>query len=126
MVLTGQEAKAIRAGRMSLKGAFVTFYGNQLQLTNANIAPYQYAGELKDYDPTQTRGLLLHKREIKHLQGKLKVKGLTMVPISVYNKNGRLKLEFALAKGKKEFDKRETIKAREAKREMGRAKKAGR
>ncbi|HHX58937.1 MAG TPA: SsrA-binding protein SmpB [Candidatus Moranbacteria bacterium] len=123
LVLFGHEVKSIRAGRMSLKGAFVTFHKNELFLTNASIPLYSYAGKIENYDPTRPRKLLIHRAEAKSLRGKIEVKGLTMVPISVYNKRGRLKLEFALAKGKKQFDKRETIKKREAERDMGRAMK---
>ncbi len=124
LVLSGQEVKSIKAGRMSLKGAFVTFHQGELYLINANVPPYVFAGKVENYDPTRSRKLLLHRAEIKSLRGKTEVKGLTMVPISVYNKKGKLKLEFALAKGKREFDKRETIKRREANRNMGRMMKA--
>ncbi len=124
LVLSGQEVKSIKAGRMSLKEAFVTFHQGELYLINANVPPYVFAGKVENYDPTRSRKLLLHRAEIKSLLGKTEVKGLTMVPISVYNKKGKLKLEFALVKGKREFDKRETIKRREADRNMGRMMKA--
>lgn len=123
LVLKGQEVKSVREGRMSLKGSFVTLHNGELYLTNANIPVYQYAGKIDDYDSSGSRKLLLKKNEIKSLQGKLKIKGLTMVPLSVYNKKSRIKLEFALAKGKREIDKRETIKKRESDKKMERAMK---
>lgn len=124
LVLFGHEVKSIKAGRMSLKGSFVTFHKNELFLTNASVPLYAYASVVENYDPTRSRKLLVHRSEIKNLRGKIEVKGLTMVPISVYNKKSSLKLEFALAKGKKQFDKRQTIKKREDEREMGRAMRA--
>ena len=89
-------------------------------MTNANIPPYKFAGNPKDYEPTASRKLLLHKKEIKYLLGKSKTEGLTMVPLSLYTTRNRIKLEFALAKGKKKFDKRETLKKQTAQREMDR------
>ncbi len=113
LVLKGHEVKSIRDGRMSLKGAFVTIHQEELYLTNANIPLYKHAGKIEDYESSASRKLLLRKREIKRLLGKRQVEGLTLVPLSVYNKSGKIKLEFALAKGKREIDKRQTIKKRE-------------
>jgi SsrA-binding protein len=120
LVLTGQEVKSIKMGHISLKESFVTAKGMELYLTNAHITPYKHAGEMKNYEPTQPRKLLLRKSEIKHLLGKVKIQGLTLVPIRVYTKRRLLKLEFAVGKGKKKYDKRETISKREAERNMQR------
>lgn len=118
--LTGQEVKSVKTGHISLKGSFVTVKGNELFLTNANIPLYKFAGEIKNYDPTRSRKLLLKKSEIKSLIGKSRVEGLTLVPIRVYTKKRFVKLEFGVGKGKKEFDKRATIAKREAKRKIER------
>jgi SsrA-binding protein len=120
LVLAGQEVKSVKTGHISLKGSFVTIRGSELFLTNANIPFYKHAGEMKNYDPTQPRKLLLKKSEIKSLIGKARVHGLTLVPLRVYTKKRYIKLEFGVGKGKKEFDKRETIGKREAKRKIER------
>lgn len=121
LVLTGPEVKSVRAGQISLKGAFVTFHNDNAYLTGANISRYQPAGKQPEYEPERSRRLVLHKREIRYLQGKSQEKGLTIIPLSVYTKHRFLKLEIAVAKGKKEFDKRETIKKRDTEKEMRRA-----
>lgn len=121
LVLTGPEVKSVRAGQISLKGAFVTFHNDNAYLTGANISRYQPAGKQPEYEPERSRRLVLHKREIRYLQGKSQVVGLTIIPLSVYTKHRFLKLEIAVAKGKKEFDKRETIKKRDTEKEMRRA-----
>lgn len=118
LVLTGQEVKSVKNGHLSLKGAYVTFHNGDAYLTNAHITKYKQAGEIADYDPTQSRRLLLRKKEIRYLQGKLEEKGLTIVPLSVYTKKRFVKMEIALAKGKKQHDKREAIKKRDTQREM--------
>lgn len=118
--LLGHEVKSAKMGRISLKGSFVTAHGNELFLTNANIPLYVHAGNVKSYDPTRSRKLLLKRREIASLIGKTGVAGLTLVPIKVYTKKRLIKLEFAVGKGKKEFDKREKIKKREDERKMRR------
>lgn len=115
LVLKGYEVKSIKTGRISIKGAFVTIRGEELYLTNANIPLYQHAGKINDYEPTASRKLIMHKKEIKQLIGKARTEGLTLVPLSVYNKRRLIKLEFAIAKGKKKRDKREDIKKREDK-----------
>lgn len=120
LVLTGQEVKSIRNGGAKLSGAYVTFHKGEPVLTNANIAKYKFAGSLTDYDPEAPRKLLLKESEIKHLFGKSKEKGLTIVPISLYTAGSKIKLEIGVAKGKKQFDKRRTIKERELKREIER------
>ena len=118
--LHGYEVKSIKSGRASLRGAFVIIRAEETYLTNANITPYQAANMPKDYDPGRTRKLLLHKKEIKELIGKSAIKGLTLAPLRLYNKKGKIKLEFALVRGKKKYDKRESIKKRDTEREMGR------
>jgi len=114
LVLAGYEVKSVKLGHISLKESFVTIKGSELFLTNAHVSPYKQAGEIRNYDPTQPRKLLLKKSEIKHLTGKVRVTGLTLVPIRVYTKKRLIKLEFGLGKGKKKFDKREDIAKREA------------
>jgi SsrA-binding protein len=118
--LLGVEVKSVRAGQMSLEGAFVIVRGGEVFLVNANIPPFQPANTPPDYDPLRNRKLLLTKKEIAELAGSEKNKSLTIVPISVYNKNRKIKLEIALVKGKKKFDKRETIKKRDTDREIRR------
>lgn len=113
LVLTGQEVKSVRAKTVSLKGSYVTFKKNELYLINAHISPYKHAGNLKKYEPTRSRKILLKNQEIKSLIGKLKQKGLTLVPISLYSRNRRIKLEFGIGRGKKKYDKRQDIKKRE-------------
>lgn len=121
LILSGPEVKSIKTGHISLRGSFVTLKGEELFLTNANIPLYKFAGNLKNYDPVRPRKLLVKKSEIKSLIGKVKASGLTLVPISVYTKKRFIKLEFALAKGKKKFDKRQDIAKKEAKRKAERA-----
>ncbi|HLD34673.1 MAG TPA: SsrA-binding protein SmpB [Patescibacteria group bacterium] len=118
--LSGPEVKSVKDGQMSLKGAFVTFHGGDAYLFNAHISPYKQAGTKISYDPTQSRRLLLHQKEIRYLQGKLEEKGLTIVPLRVYTRNRFIKVEIALGKGKQQFDKRESIKKRDTAREMKR------
>lgn len=113
LVLKGYEVKSAKTGHVSLKGAFVTFNKNELYLTNAHINPYKQAGDIEGYNPTAPRKLLVKKSEIKKLLGKARSEGLTLVPISMYNKKGLIKLSFGLAKGKKRLDKRQTIQDRE-------------
>ena len=118
--LLGTEVKSVRGGQMSLEGAFVIIRGGEAFLINANIPPYQAKNVGADYDPLRNRKLLLTKKEIAELAGNDKNKSLTIVPISVYNKGRKIKVEIALVKGKKKFDKRETLKKRDADREMRR------
>ena len=121
LVLVGHEVKSIRAGRASLKGAHAIIRANEVWLLNANIPPYQVANTPDGYDPTRTRKLLLKRKDIDRLIGKVQNEGLTIVPIKLYNSNRKIKLELALARGKKKHDKRETIKKRDAERDMQRA-----
>jgi SsrA-binding protein len=118
--LLGTEVKSVRSGRMSLEGAFVIVRGGEAYLINASIPPYQVKNTPKDYMPMRNRRLLLTKKEIKELAGNEKNKNLTIVPLSVYNKGRKIKLEVATVKGKKKHDKRETIKKRETDREIRR------
>ena len=126
LVLNGQEVKSIKSGRIQLAGSYVVFKGEELFLIGANIPAYQPANAPQDYDPERSRKLLLHKDELRYLIGKVKEKGLTLVPLRVYNQKRKLKLEFSLAKGKQKQDKRETIKKRETERDIERALKHGR
>jgi len=120
LVLFGFEVKAIKTGHVNLTGSFVTTKNKELFLTNALIPPYQPANTPMDYDQMRARKLLLKKSEISSLIGKLKAKGLTLVPIRLYTKKNKIKLEFAVAKGKRKIDKRETIKKREIERDIRR------
>lgn len=124
LMLKGYEVKSIKTGHISIKSSFVTSKGEELFLTNANIPLYKYAGAVKNYDPDAPRKLLMRKKEIARLIGKKQVEGLTLVPVSVYNKQGKLKLRFALAKGKKQYDKREKIKEHQEKRKIERKMKS--
>lgn len=121
MVLLGFEVKSVKKGHIGLKGSYVAFKGEELFLLNAQISPYQPKNTPADYQPDRTRKLLLRKDEIKELLGKIKQKGLTLIPLRVYAKNNRIKLEFGLARGRKKIDKREAIKKRETERKMERA-----
>ena len=118
--LLGTEVKSVRGGCMSLEGAFVIIRGLEAFLINLNIPPYQVNNTETSYDPLRNRKLLLTKKELEELASHEKNKSLTIVPISVYNKNRKIKVEIALVKGKKKFDKRETIKKRETDREIRR------
>lgn len=120
LVLAGYEVKSIKTGHINLAGSYVTIKDSQSYLINATIPPYQPKNTPPDYEPTRSRKLLLHKSEIKSLIGKTKQKGLTLVPIRVYTKKGKIKLEFALAKGRRKIDKREKIIKREMKRDIER------
>ena len=120
LVLFGFEVKAIKTGHVSLTGSFVTTKNGELFLTNALIPPYQVANTPIEYDQMRPRRLLLKKTEISSLIGKLKAKGLTLIPIRLYTKKNKIKLEFAVARGKRKTVKREAIKKRDAEREMQR------
>lgn len=121
LVLAGHEVKAIRTGHASLKGAHAIVRAGEAWLLNASISPYQPANTPDGYDPTQTRKLLLKRKDIDRLLGKIKNEGLTIVPIKLYNSNRKIKLELGLARGKKKHDKRQDAKKRDAKRDMARA-----
>ncbi len=118
--LAGQEVKSAKAGNVQLKGAYVSIANGQASVINMHIGAYPKAGPLPSYNPTRTRQLLLHKREINHLIGKKQELGLTLVPLRVYTKRNRVKLEFGIGRGKKKFDKRDDIKRRDVKRDLRR------
>ena len=120
IVLTGTEIKSIRAGRVSLGDAYIGPDAGELWLQNTHIARYE-AGSYLSHEPTRPRKLLLHRRQIDNLTSKVSEKGLALVPLRLYIKGSIVKVEVALAKGKKLYDKRESIARREIEREMGRA-----
>ena len=120
LVLTGQEVKSIRDSHISLKGAYVVLKDEEAWLINANIPAWQPKNTPAGYEATRSRKLLLREHEIRSLIGQSKQTGLTLVPIRVYNSKGKIKLEFALARGKKSFDKRAIIGRREADRRIQR------
>ena len=116
--LKGFEVKSIKTGRINLAGAYAIIRDNQAWLINADIPAYQPKNAPIDYDSKRTRRLLLKKSEIKNLIGSIVEKGLTLMPLKVYTKNRKVKIEIGLGKSRKKKDKRELIKKREAKREM--------
>ena len=118
--LQGSEVKSIKQGKVSIKESFIDDRNGQMYIYGMHVTPFKEAYDQK-IDPTRTRKLLLHKKEIDTLIGKKTQDGYTIVPLSVYEKNGLVKIELALAKGKKQYDKRETIKRREADRKIDRA-----
>ncbi len=118
LVLTGAEVKSIKKGHAQLKGAFLSIEKNELWIKNMFIGKYAPAGAQEDYVPTRNRKVLVHRRELKHLIGKKDAQGLTIVPIRVYTKGDLVKLSFGVARGKKEFEKRDTIKKRDVERRM--------
>ncbi|MGQ9863648.1 MAG: SsrA-binding protein SmpB [Bacteroidia bacterium] len=120
IVLVGGEVKALRHGRANLQDAFAVFQKGELFLLNFHISPYEHAGYAQ-YVSTRPRKLLLHKDELRRLQGKLTQKGFTLVPLRVYfNARGYAKVELGLARGKKQYDKRQAIKAKEDRRALER------
>lgn len=121
IVLKGFEVKAVKLGKISLKNSFVKISGNEVFLVGAYISPYQPNNTPPDYNPQRERKILLKKSEIKYLIGKSKEKGLTIIPLRVYTRRGLIKIEFAIAKGMKKYNKKEIIKKREVEREIRRA-----
>lgn len=119
LALKGTEIKSIRTGQISLQEAYVRTDGQQAWLVGAHVAPYEHASAFQ-HDPMRERKLLLHKREIKTMWDAIRIKGMTLVPIKVYLKAGKAKLEVGIAKGKKQYDKRESIKERDLERENSR------
>jgi SsrA-binding protein len=120
LALLGSEVKSLRAGRMELKDSYGDIRGGEAYLVGAHIGPYDYAHE-GGHDPERMRKLLLHRREIDRLAGGLAEKGLTLVPLRVYFKDGKAKVELGLARGKTTVDKRQTLRDREHQREIERA-----
>jgi len=119
MVLLGTEVKSLRDSKVNLQESYARFIKDELWLLNCHISEYKY-GNLNNHDPLRERKLLLSKRELKKLKSKLQEKGLTLVPVKIYFKSSRIKLELAVAKGKKLYDKRETIKKRDTERKLKR------
>ncbi|MCI4444812.1 MAG: SsrA-binding protein SmpB [Candidatus Aminicenantes bacterium] len=118
IALAGSEVKSIREGRISLKESYADFNGDELYLLNCNVSPYN-AANIFNHEPLRPRKLLLHRRELKRLAGKVQEKGLTIVPLKAYlNDRGLVKLELALVRGKKIYEKREDIKKRDVEREI--------
>lgn len=120
LVLTGTEIKSIRAGRVSLRDSFAMVKGDELWLVNAHIAPYE-RGTYANHDPRRPRKLLMHRREINRIAGKLQEKGFTLVPLRLYLKDNLAKVELGLARGKKQYDKRAALRKKETQREIDRA-----
>ncbi len=119
LVLTGSEIKSVRAGRVSLQEAYAVIEHGEAWLVGAHIASYPLAG-YADHEPTRRRKLLLHAREIRQLAHEVRAKGVTLVPLRLYLRDGRAKVELAVARGKKQYDKREAIRKRETQRELER------
>jgi SsrA-binding protein len=123
LVLVGSEVKSLREGKANLKDSYARIQRGEAFLLNAHVSPYAAANRM-NHDPTRTRKLLLRRREIERLTGKTKERGLTLVPLRLYFKNGRAKVELGLARGKKLYDKRETIRRKTAEREVERSLKS--
>ena len=118
--LLGSEVKSIKKGKVSIKESFISDRNGEMFIYGMHVTPYEQVYE-KDIDPTRTRRLLLHKKEINKLIGQKTQAGFTIVPLKIYERDGLVKLELALSKGKKQFDKRESIKAKDDKRKIDRA-----
>ncbi len=119
IVLLGTEVKSLRDGKVQLVDAYARFEGNELWLLSAHISPYTL-GTHENHEPMRPRKLLLHKRELRRLRTKVEQAGFTLIPLSLYLKESKIKCEIGLCRGKKQFDKRETVRKREASREMAR------
>ena len=120
VVLFGQEVKSIKTGHINLASSYIVLKGQEPFLVGVKVPPYQPNNAGSDYNDERQRKLLLNKKEINYLIGKTKVKGFSLIPLKIYEKNGRIKLEFGLAKGKKKYDKKEKIKKRDVEREINR------
>lgn len=120
VVLAGHEVKSIKLGHISLKGSFVVIKDNEAYLLNAHVSLYQTKNIPRDYDSTRSRKLLLKRQEIASLIGKSKTKGLTLLPLSVYTKKNKIKVEIGVGRGKKRYEKRESLKKKEAEKEIRR------
>lgn len=121
LVLSGHEVKSLRSGQASLAGAFITIRSGEAYLRNAYIGKYKQASNLEGHDESRDRKLLLHKNEILRLSSRLNEKGTTLVPLEIYTHKKLIKLKLAVATGKKQYDKRESIKKKETKRQTDRA-----
>lgn len=122
MVLLGTEVKSLRLGRANLKDSYAKIRGGEVFVYQMHIGPYPYAN-YENHDPLRRRKLLLHKHEIKKLYGKVNEMGFSLIPLKVYFKNGKAKMTLALARGKRKYDKRDTIRKRDEKRELEREKR---
>ena len=122
IALSGTEVKSLREGKANLKDSYVLVKGGEVFLLNCHISPYSH-GNIMNHDPVRTRKLLLHRKEIDRMSGKAAAKGYTLIPLKIYFKASFAKVEIGLAKGKRLFEKRDTIKEREAKREIEKAMK---
>ncbi len=120
LVLQGQEVKSIKTGHINLAGSYVVIRGTEPFLIGAKVPPYQPKNAPVDYNPEQERKLLLNKKEIDYLMGRVAERGFSLIPLKVYEQSGRIKLEFGLAKGKKKFNKKEAIKTRDLDRQIQR------
>ncbi len=120
MVLFGQEVKSIKTGHINLAGGYVVLRAGEPYLIGIKVPPYQPNNAGADFGEDRARKLLLNKKEINYLLGKASQKGFTLIPLKIYENNGRIKLEFGLAKGKKKYDKKESIKKRDIDREVNR------
>jgi SsrA-binding protein len=125
LVLTGTEVKSIRAGKINLRDSYGLLRNGEAWLLNAHISPHATTSVYYNHEPTRTRKLLLHKKEIRKLIGSVDREGLTLVPVKMYLKGGRVKVVLALARGKKLHDKREDLRKKDDKRDMARAMKRG-
>ena len=117
--LLGTEVKSLREGRANLKDSYALIKDNEVFLLNCHISPYSH-GNIQNHDPLRTRKLLMHRKEINKLWGNLSQKGLTLIPLKIYFKKGKAKVELGLAKGKRKYEKREALKEKEARREIQR------
>ncbi len=118
LILKGTEVKSMRDGKASIAESYARFRGNEIFVINMDILAYSHAAVLSNHEPKRPRKLLLHKQEIDRLSGKMKERGLTLIPLSLYFKNGYAKLELGLARGRKKYDKRDVIKKREVDRDL--------
>jgi SsrA-binding protein len=126
IVLTGSEIKSVRGGKVNLRGSYARIVNGEVVLYDAHISPYEQSGKFFNHNPTRPRKLLLHRREISRLLGQVREKGLTLVPLRVYFKNRRAKVEIGVARGKKLYDKRQDLAKRDAQRDIERAIKSQR
>lgn len=124
LVLTGSEIKSIRAGRANLRGSYVRVQNGEVWMYDSHISIYEQSGKYFNHEPTRPRKLLLHRREISRIAGQVDRQGYTLVPLRIYMKGHRAKVELALARGKKLYDKREDIASRQAKRDIERVMKS--
>lgn len=124
IVLTGSEIKSVRAGKVNLRGSYARVYNDEIFLYESHISTYEQSGTYFNHEPTRPRKLLLHRREIARLSGLVRQKGLTLVPLRIYFKGRRAKLELGVARGKKNYDRREDIAKRDAQRDIERAMKS--